>query len=112
MDMGWKNWLLTVWLCLLTGVASTLTPSWAEVIDRIIAYVNDDIITLSELNERTNAFVAARRQNPFLREEEQSLEQIRRNMLDLLINERLASQEISRLKISVSEEEVVDGANK
>jgi peptidyl-prolyl cis-trans isomerase SurA len=76
------------------------------VVDRIIAYVNDDIITLSELNERTNAFVAARRQNPFLRGEEQSLEQIRRDMLDQLINERLAAQEISRLNISVSEEDV------
>jgi len=109
MEIGWKNWLISVWLALLVGVVLTLSPSRAEVVDRIIAYVNDDIITLSELNERTNLFVAARRQNPFLREEEQSLEEIRRNMLDVLINERLAAQEISRLKISVSEEDV-DGA--
>ena len=109
MEIGWKNWLISVWLALLVGVVLTLSPSRAEVVDRIIAYVNDDIITLSELNERTNLFVAARRQNPFLREEEQSLEEIRRNMLDVLINERLAAQEISRLKISVSDEDV-DGA--
>ena len=106
MKMGWKNRFLSVWFCLLVGLVSTLTPSRAEVVDRIIAYVNDDIITLSELNERTNAFVAARRQNPFLREEDESLEKIRRNMLDALINERLAAQEISRLKITVSEEEI------
>jgi len=106
MKMGWKNWLISVWLSLLAGFVLTLSPSRAEVVDRIIAYVNDDIITLSELNERANAFVAARRQNPFLREKEQSLEEIRRTMLDLLINERLAAQEISRLKISVSDEEV------
>jgi peptidyl-prolyl cis-trans isomerase SurA len=106
MKMGWKNWFLSVWLCLLSGFFSTLAPSRAEVVDRIIAYVNDDIITLSELNERTNAFLAARRQNPFLREEEQSVEKIRRNLIDVLINERLAAQEISRLKISVSDEEV------
>ena len=108
MEIGWKNWLISVWLSLLAGVILTFSPSRAEVVDRIIAYVNDDIITLSELNERTNAFVAARRQNPFLREEEQSLEEIRRNILDLLINERLAAQEISRLKISVSDEEVAE----
>jgi peptidyl-prolyl cis-trans isomerase SurA len=106
MEIGWKKWLISGWLALLAGLVLTLPPSRAEVVDRIIAYVNDDIITLSELNERTNAFVAARRQNPFLREEEQSLEEIRRNMLDLLINERLAAQEISRLKISVSDEDV------
>ena len=75
----------------------------AELVDRIIAYVNDDIITLSELNERTNALVAARQQNPFRREQELSLEEMRSNMLNRLIDERLASQEISRLKISVSE---------
>ena len=108
MEIGWKNWLISVWLSLLAGVILTFSPSRAEVVDRIIAYVNDDIITLSELNERTNAFVAARRQNPFLREEEQSLENIRHNMLDLLINERLAAQEISRLKISVSDEEMAE----
>ena len=108
MEIGWKNWLISVWLSLLAGVILTFSPSRAEVVDRIIAYVNDDIITLSELNERTNAFVAARRQNPFLREEEQSLEKIRRNILDLLINERLAAQEISRLKISVSDEEMAE----
>jgi peptidyl-prolyl cis-trans isomerase SurA len=108
MEIGWKNWLISVWLSLLAGVILTLSPARAEVVERIIAYVNDDIITLSELNERTNAFVAARRQNPFLREEEQSLEKIRHNILDLLINERLAAQEISRLKISVSDEEVAE----
>jgi peptidyl-prolyl cis-trans isomerase SurA len=106
MERGWKNWLISVWLCLLFGGILTFSPSRAEVVDRIIAYVNDDIITLSELNERTNAFVAARRQNPFLQEQEQSLEKIRRDMLNHLINERLAAQEISRLNISVSEEEV------
>jgi len=112
MKMGWKNRFLSVWFCLLVGLVSTLTPSRAEVVDRIIAYVNDDIITLSELNERTNAFVAARRQNPFLREEEESLEKIRRNMLDALINERLAAQEIARLKITVSEEEIDETVGK
>jgi len=112
MEIGWKNWLISVWLSLLAGVILIISPSRAEVVDRIIAYVNDDIITLSELNERTNAFVAARRQNPFLREEEQSLEKIRHDMLDLLINERLAAQEISRLKISVSDEEVDEVINR
>ena len=107
MDIRWRNLLITLSLCLLAGCVFTLTPSKAaELVDRIIAYVNDDIITLSELNERTNAFVASRRQNPFLREQEQSLEKIRRSMLNHLINERLASQEISRLKISVNEDEV------
>jgi len=78
----------------------------AELVDRIIAYVNDEIITLSELNEKTEAFVEARKQNPFLRDQDQAIETIRRTILENLINDRLASQEISRLKISVSDSEV------
>jgi peptidyl-prolyl cis-trans isomerase SurA len=102
----WRGWILSVSLLLLLGGILPSLGTAAELVDRIIAYVNDDIITLSELNERTNALVASRQQNPFLREQELSLEEMRRNMLNRLIDERLASQEISRLKISVSEEAV------
>jgi len=102
----WRSWILNLSLFLLLGGILPSSGLAAELVDRIIAYVNDDIITLSELNERTNALVAAQEQNPFLREQKLSLEEMRRNMLNRLIDERLASQEISRLKISVSEEEV------
>ena len=78
----------------------------AAVVDRIIAYVNDDIITLSELDEKTAAIVAARKQNPYLRDQEQDVEKLRREILDNLINERLAAKEITRLKISVTAGEV------
>ena len=104
--MRWRSWTLSVSLLLLLGGILPSFGTAAELVDRIIAYVNDDIITLSELNERTNALVAARQQNPFQREQEQSLEEMRQTMLNRLIDERLASQEIARLKITVSEEEI------
>ena len=104
--MRWRGWILSVSLFLLLGGILSSLGTAAELVDRIIAYVNDDIITLSELNERTNALVAAQQQNPFQREQEQSLEQMRHTMLNRLIDERLASQEIARLKITVSEEEI------
>ena len=104
--MRWKIWVLTLSLWLLLGAVPPSLRSDTEVVDRIIAYVNDDIITLSELNERTKAFMAARQQNPFLQEQQQSLKKIRRDMLNSLVNERLAAQEVSRLKIRVSEPEV------
>jgi peptidyl-prolyl cis-trans isomerase SurA len=102
----WRSWIINLSLFLLLGGILPSFGTAAELVDRILAYVNDDIITLSELNERTNALVASRQQNPFLGEQELSLEEMRRNMLNRLIDERLASQEISRLKISVSEEAV------
>lgn len=104
--MRWKIWVLSLSLWLLLGAVPPTLRSDTEVVDRIIAYVNDDIITLSELNEKTKAFVAARQQNPFLQEQQESLEKIRHDMLNSLINERLAAQEVSRLKIGVGEPEV------
>jgi len=94
--------LLSLLLSFLWGLLLPPTSPTAEVVDRIIAYVNDDIITLSELNEKTAAMVAARKQNPYLRDQEQDVEKLRRDILDNLINERLAAKEITRLKISVT----------
>ncbi len=104
--MWWKRRILGLLLFLLLSSVLPSPRLEAEVVDRIIAYVNDDIITLSELNERTRYFVAARKQNPFLREQDQSLETIRREILDNLIDERLTAQEVSRLQISVRDSEV------
>ena len=110
--MWWARRILSLLFCLL--LLSVLPPahSKTELVDRIIAYVNDDIITLSELNEKTRDFVAAREQNPFLRGQDQSAETIRREILANLVNERLAAQEISRLQITVRDsevDEVIDG---
>jgi peptidyl-prolyl cis-trans isomerase SurA len=103
-----KSWVFGLSLFILLGSILSASQATAELVDRIIAYVNDDIITLSELNEKTKAFVDLREQNPFLREKEQSVETIRRGILDHLIDELLAEQEVSRLKISVSATEVDD----
>jgi len=98
--------LLSLMLSLLWGRLFPPAFLTAAVVDRIIAYVNDDIITLSELNEKTAAMVAARKQNPYLRDQEQDVEKLRREILDNLVNERLAAKEITRLKISVTAAEV------
>jgi peptidyl-prolyl cis-trans isomerase SurA len=101
-----RSILINVTLCLLWGFVFMPASSAAKVVDRIVAYVNDDIITLSELNEKTSAFLAARKQNPYLREQEKNPEEVRRQILENLVNERLAAREIARLKISVSAAEV------
>ena len=104
--MWWERRIFSLLILLLLSSALPTPQLAAELVDRIIAYVNDDIVTLSELNERTRAFMAVREQNPFLRDQGQSLETVRRDILDSLINERLTAQEISRLQISVSDSEV------
>ena len=74
------------------------TVAEAKIIDRIVAIVNDEAITLSELKETLQLFP-----NP----SPKAL--IKKQVLEQLINEKLAAQEIKQLGIKVSEEEI-DGA--
>ncbi len=81
-------------MCLL--FFSYILPLSAKVIDRIVAIVNDDVITLSELNEMTNYLT--HQDNPPL--------EVKRKVLEDLINSRLALQQAEKLGIHVSEEEI------
>ena len=80
-----------------------------QVVDRIVAIVNDDIIMLSELEK---AIIPYKEQiiSRDLGEQEAAglLFNVRQKMLDKLIGEKLTDQEIERLKLSVSEKEIDD----
>lgn len=78
-----------------------------ETIDRIVAEVNDDIITLYELNQAARPFVErVRNMGRPLDEERRMLFDVREKILNQMIDQKLTDQEIERLKISVSEETV------
>jgi peptidyl-prolyl cis-trans isomerase SurA len=68
----------------------------AEVVDRIVAVVNDDLITLSELNEMS----AKVNSNPDAPQADQNA------VLDQMIELKLLEQEANRLGISTSEREI------
>jgi peptidyl-prolyl cis-trans isomerase SurA len=79
----------------------------AEVVDRIIAIVNNDIVTLTELNRKMRPFQAKIREMGYPPEKERDmLAKVRTEMIDQLIDQRLTDQEIKRYRIEVSEEEI------
>ncbi|MBW2179365.1 MAG: SurA N-terminal domain-containing protein [Deltaproteobacteria bacterium] len=81
--------------------------SGAEVIDRIVAVVNSDIIVLTDLNRELKPAVAQiKAQNLPEDQEKEELSKYREVMLNQLINQALIDQEIKRYGISVSDEEV------
>jgi peptidyl-prolyl cis-trans isomerase SurA len=86
---------------------SAATAAQAVVFDRIVAIVNDDIITLSELDEAgkpiLDRLLGGQPGGPAL---EKRLYEARRQILRMLVDQKLAEQEISRLGISVSREDV------
>lgn len=96
--------VLTVilWMSVRPGAAQD-----AETIDRVVAEVNDEIITLYELNHAARPFLdRVRSMNRSLTEERRMLFDVREKVLNQLIDQKLTDQEIKRLKISVSDETV------
>jgi peptidyl-prolyl cis-trans isomerase SurA len=79
--------------------------------DRIVAVVNNEAITLSELDEAVEAFLnALSRSQPSVKRED-IIEEARKGSLNKLIDGVLLEQEASRLKIVISEQEVAGTMN-
>ena len=84
--------------------ASPATPADAGiVVDRVVAVVNQDVITLSELQEAVALFLQENREKAPSPGERPELE---RRVLERLVDHRLQVQEARREKIEVGEEEL------
>ena len=92
-------------------VFSVLSGGEADVqlIDKIVAVVNDDIITLSELREITVPYLKKMKARYSVNYDEAQIKETESRILDQLIDEKLVRQEVVRLKIVVSEKEVTMG---
>jgi len=89
------------------GYPLILNSTSAEIVDRIVAVVNDDVITLTELNSSLKPYAEKIRSLGYPREKEQQLLfKVRKEILDHLINEKIEDQEIKRSKVEISEEQI------
>lgn len=79
-----------------------------DIADRVVAVVNNDAITLSELQETIVAYRAENRQG---RAGSQSDEELAKQFLPRLIDSRLQLQEADREKITVEDHEVAEELN-
>ena len=100
--------ILLVATILLAGPGAT--KPWAqetEVVDRIVAVVNNEIITLYELNRTFAPYAANIKALKYPPEKErQTLFEVRQNILDQLIDSMLADQQAKRDRITVSQKEI------
>ncbi|MCX5892288.1 MAG: SurA N-terminal domain-containing protein [Deltaproteobacteria bacterium] len=89
------------------ALAGLLQMGWAqissaEVVDRIVAEVNDEIITMSELQGASKSIEARSGLKPTGKESKE----IERNMLDSLIDRKLAKAEAKRRGIAIEDKEL------
>lgn len=79
----------------------------AEVVDRIVAVVNDDIILLSELDESFKPYADRIMTSGYsLEEERRTLFNLREEILNQLIDQKLTDQQIKQSNITVSDDEI------
>jgi len=86
-------------------IAAT-TPSWGEIVDRVIAVVNDDVITQYELENTVELILKRYGQDIPPGERDRIAAEARKALLDRLIADLLLRQEAKRLGITVRDEEV------
>ncbi len=88
-------------------VLALLTVSAASTqVDRVVAVVNSDVITLSELNRSFAPILERIEADPRAREDREVREEARRYVLDRMINELLMKQEAERLNMEVREADI------
>ena len=77
------------------------------IVDRIVAVVNDDIITQHDLATAMRPHLENTKEQGFSPEmQRQAIARLRNDMLDTLIENKLTDQEVKRYNITVSEEEI------
>mmetsp|Transcript_13795 Transcript_13795/g.6848 ORF Transcript_13795/g.6848 Transcript_13795/m.6848 type:complete len:342 (+) Transcript_13795:1119-2144(+) len=78
-----------------------------ELIDRIVAVVNDEIISLYELNQVVKPYKEKIKTLGYTKEQEENmLYKIKEDKLNILIEKKLIDQEVRRLSISISNKEI------
>jgi peptidyl-prolyl cis-trans isomerase SurA len=94
--------------CLLLPVIGRIAHAEEGVlVDRIVAEVNNDIITLYDLNRKAAPFVKrVKSMARPIEEERRMIYELREKVLDQMVDETLTDQEIKRYNITVSEEAI------
>lgn len=93
-------------IILILGPVSSNSFS-AEIVDRIVAVVNDEIITYSTLNEAFRPYEKKiKEQNYPLTKEMEFRFQFRERLINQLIDEKVTEQEVTRLGIKIGSDEV------
>jgi peptidyl-prolyl cis-trans isomerase SurA len=78
----------------------------AELVDRVVAVVNDDVITMSEVNEEGRSFFKKITEQAPAEELSAALRHAREEVLNGLIDKKLIAQEAVKQKVTVTDAEL------
>ncbi|WP_448874191.1 SurA N-terminal domain-containing protein [Desulfobulbus propionicus] len=95
-----------VLFCTLVSLIFPFSPVFAGIVDRSVAIVNDDTITLSEVNELGQSFFKKITAETPPERLSEALYQARLTVIDKLIDKKLLIQEAKKLQVQVSDQDV------
>ncbi|MBX3275037.1 MAG: SurA N-terminal domain-containing protein [Sandaracinaceae bacterium] len=90
----------------LLALGSLARPARAEVIERVVAVVNDDAIFLSELRRRAAPYLERAMSVPSAAGRMAAIEQLYGEVLDRMVQEQLFTQAATEMQVSVTTAEV------
>jgi len=102
-------YLRVLWLAGIFVLGSwAMGTAWAvEIVDRIVAVVNNEVITYLELQQELRPYQEQIKSRGYDEDEEREmLFKLREDMIYRLIDDKLADQEIKKNNITISEAEV------
>lgn len=89
------------------GKAVLEKPGSGKLVDKIVAVVNDEVVTLSELQDAIGPYEQQIRQARYPPQDEAKLlANVRKDILNKMVEQKLADQESKRLGLEVSEGEI------
>jgi len=97
--IGWQTALVFLFI-------TTTGASYAEVVDRVIAIVNNNVITLSEVNQKGQPLFQQVAEQASPSELPAALQQARRRLIERLIDKKIIQQEAEKKQITVSDKDV------
>ncbi len=78
----------------------------AEIVDRIVARVNDDVVTLYDIRQSAIPFVLQQGMNPAILEQPEHRGELYRDVLKDLVDRKLLVQEAAKLELTVKDDEL------
>ncbi|NOX80558.1 MAG: hypothetical protein GXP57_05635 [Deltaproteobacteria bacterium] len=94
------------WLAALVLFLILRGTAVADVVDRVVAIVNNDVITLSEVNEEGKPLFQRIAEQVPAAELQAALQQARRSVIQKLIEKKIMQEEAKKKHITVSDDEV------
>jgi peptidyl-prolyl cis-trans isomerase SurA len=86
----------------LTGLLCLAAPAVGEIVDRVVAIVNDEVISLTEVEQLAKAFQAKTGMSP----QPKDKKAFQREVLESLIDQKLAKAEAKRRGMTVSDKDL------